>query len=296
VLCHSGTIVAIPTIKEKPCCKKPIRPKTCKIPPIGYVGVQVFACGECPILLSNSFDPATGAWQPTNVGLRKLRELSMLRTGNSSTKSDLILGCLVLLLAVAGRQANADLIFTDRAAFEAGLPAGYFFNDFSDAPDAVGSPAFSYSASGGAPVVGYSLTAPTGGLFIGPLSADPNPPKFIGPWEDTEDLIISFTTGNVYRAGIEVFIEDFDSRLAGDVTIDFSNGSSTVLSVPAVGDFGFIGIYSQTPLTSMTIRAQGGGVFTNTTSMYAAIPEPSSAALVALAVGAVLGFRDRRFI
>lgn len=218
------------------------------------------------------------------------------RRANSQSQS--IVRCLRFLLGLGAlsvclmskafyQTAQADILFTDRAAFEAGLPSGYFFNDFSTAPDAIFDPVGSYSISGGSPEVGYTFTAPPGGLFIATFSGDPNSPKFIGPWEDIDDLVINFNTNNVFRAGIEIFIEDFDNRLAGDVTVDFSNGVSTVVNVPDVGDYAFIGIYSDTVLTSMTIRAVGGGVFTNTTSMYAAIPEPSSLMLCGVAMGAL---------
>jgi len=191
------------------------------------------------------------------------------------------------------RKLYADLLFTDRAAFEAGLPSGYFFNDFADAPDAIFGPAASYSASGGSPLVGYTFSGPPGGLFIAPFTGDANSPRFIGPWEDSDDLLITFNTGNVFRAGLEIFIEDFDDRLAGSVTVDFGNGTSTVVNVPEVGDYAFIGIYSDTPLSWMAIRAVGGGVYTNTTSMYAAIPEPSSLLLCGISIVA-MAVRRRR--
>jgi len=187
-------------------------------------------------------------------------------------------------------RAQADVIFTDRAAFEAGLPAGFYHDDFTSAPNAIGSPAANYFGSGGSPSIGYSISSP-GGLFIGPLSTSP-PSKFIGPWEDFDDMLVTFNT-SVYRVGISIALEDAFGPVAGSVIVDFGSGASAVLNAPGTGNFSFIGIYSDTPLTSMTIRGQGGGVFTNTTGLTSAVPEPGSMSLLALCLAACSIWRLR---
>lgn len=185
-----------------------------------------------------------------------------------------------------GRVAQANIIFTDRAAFEAGLPSGFYKDDFSSASIAVSSPELNYVGIGGTPTIGTTVTAPSGGLFIGQLLGELTA-KFIGPWEDTDDLMVAFNTANVYRVGIDVAIEDFNGPVAGDVTFDFSSGATATLSLPASSNFSFLGIYSDTPLSWMKLRAVGGGVFTNTTRLTTAVPEPSSGLMAMGIVGAI---------
>lgn len=206
-----------------------------------------------------------------------------------------LLKCLALTavhLAGSSSALLADVIFTDRTAFEAGLPAGYFKDDFSSASVAVGSPADSYVGVGGSPVIGYTITAPTGGLFIGQLLGEPTA-KFIGPWEDTDDMLVSFNTANVYRVGIDLAVEDAFGPVARSVTFDFSSGVTATISLPASSNFSFLGLYSDTPLSWMSVRAVGGGVFTNTTRLTTAVPEPSSGLMALVIVCATLR-RGRR--
>lgn len=200
------------------------------------------------------------------------------------------LSALATLLAACA-SAQADMIFVDRTAFEAGLPTGFYTDDFSSAPNAIGSPAGSYFGSGGLPSIGYSISA-AGGLFIAPILSEPAA-KFIGPWEDMDDLVVTFNRP-VYRVGIEVNLEDFAGPRSGTVFLDFSSGASASINVPNTGNFAFIGLYSDTPLSSMTIRAQGGGVFTNTTRLTIAVPEPSSALLLACCAAVCIACQPRR--
>lgn len=192
--------------------------------------------------------------------------------------------CLLALVLLQWNSlsARADILFTDRAAFEAGLPSGFFIDTFASAQDAVSAPAPSYSNSGGTPTIGYSITAPSGGLFIGQRVDLPGT-KLLGPWEDTDDLKINFHSPDVFRVGMDIGVEDIEP-VARDVTIDLSSGASITFSLPAVL-FSFVGVYSDVPLEWMTIRAVGDGVFTNTSRLTTAVPEPSSSVLVLLASG-----------
>ena len=196
---------------------------------------------------------------------------------------------LVLVLQWDSISARADLIFTDRNAFEAGLPPGFFIDNFSSAQDAVGAPAPFYTNSGGTPTIQYTITAPPGGLFIGQLV---NPPgaKLIGPWNDSDDLFIAFHTPNVFRVGMDIGVEGIEP-VTRDVTIDLSSGASITFSLPAV-QFSFVGVYSDVPLDWLNIRAVGNGLDLNTRLLTTAVPEPSTVLLVLLSSGMTLWRRQ----
>ena len=109
--------------------------------------------------------------------------------------------CLLALVLLQWNSlsARADILFTDRAAFEAGLPSGFFIDTFASAQDAVSAPAPSYSNSGGTPTIGYSITAPSGGLFIGQRVDLPGT-KLLGPWEVWRPKI-NFHSPDVFPSG-----------------------------------------------------------------------------------------------
>lgn len=62
----------------------------------------------------------------------------------------------------------ATISYTDRNLFEAALPTGFYFNDFSTVSNAFSSPVSVVSGSGGTPFVGYEITALSRTLKIGP--------------------------------------------------------------------------------------------------------------------------------
>jgi len=190
----------------------------------------------------------------------------------------------VLLGGVASIAAAAPTTFTSRSSFEASLPTGDFFNNFSGVPDATNAPVSSVSGSGGTPAISYIITAPTAGLGVFP---DINPTKAVGNWNSGNNVVVDFTSGNVFSAGASVWLTDINgNRQAGSVTVNFSNGSSAVVPSTTTGDYGYLGITADTgPLTQMTIVGTGGSTYVNLSNFSTAVPEPSTMALVMVAAG-----------
>jgi hypothetical protein len=202
----------------------------------------------------------------------------------------------VLLGGVASIAAAAPTTFTNRSAFESSLPAGSFFNNFSSVPNTGLNPVTSVTGTGGTPTVGYTITAPTLGLGVFPDVGF----KAVGNWGSSNSMIVTFNTGNVFSAGGDIWISDIDgNRLAGTVTVNFSDGSTVAVPSTTSGTFGFAGITTDSaPLTSMTVVGLGGSSYLNLSNFSVAVPEPSSIVLAVmgtagLAAGAVRRRRQR---
>jgi hypothetical protein len=211
------------------------------------------------------------------------------------TRSSLM-GCVAAAIGVgvlAQGASAATTTYTSRSSFESSLPAGAFFNNFSSVPDAISSPVTSVTGTGGSPTVGYTITAPTAGLGVFPDAGF----KAVGNWGSSNDVVVAFDTGNVFSAGGDIWISDINgNRLAGTVTVNFSDGSTVAVPSTTSGPFGFAGITTDSaPLTSMTVVGLGGSSFLNVSNFsVAAVPEPSSMAATALAVAALAGAVLRR--
>ena len=190
----------------------------------------------------------------------------------------------VLLAGVTSIATAATTTFTSRSSFEASLPAGSFFNNFSGVPDATNAPVASVSGSGGTPAISYTIAAPTGGLGVFP---DISPTKALGNWGSSNNLVVDFSSGNVFSAGGSVWLTDINgNRQAGSVTMNFSDGSSAVVPSTTTGDYGYLGITADTaPLTQMTIVGTGGSTYLNLSNFSTAVPEPSTMALMMVAAG-----------
>ena len=190
----------------------------------------------------------------------------------------------VLLAGVASIATAATTTYTSRSSFEASLPTGNFFNNFSGVPDAANAPVSSVSGSGGTPAITYTITAPPAGLGVFP---DISPTKAIGNWNSSQNFVVDFTSGNVFSAGGNVWLTDINgNRQAGSVTMNFSDGSSAVVPSTTTGDYGYLGITADSaPLTQMTIVGTGGATYLNLSNFSTAVPEPSTMALVMVAAG-----------
>jgi hypothetical protein len=186
----------------------------------------------------------------------------------------------------------ATTIYTDRTVFEASLPTGNFFNNFSGVPDAFNAPVSSVSGSGGTPAISYTITAPTFGLGVFP---DISPTKAIGNWTSSNNVVVDFTSGNVFSAGGSFWLTDINgNRQAGSVTVNFSDGSSAVVPSTTTGDYGYLGITADSaPLTQMTIMGTGGSTYLNFSNFSTAVPEPSTYALFLLAGAGYVLWRRR---
>jgi len=186
----------------------------------------------------------------------------------------------------------ATTIYTDRTDFEASLPTGNFFNNFSGVPDATNAPVASVSGSGGTPAITYTITAPTFGLGVFPDAGF----KAVGNWQSSDNLVVDFTSGNVFSAGGSVWLTDINgSRQAGSVTMNFSDGSSAVVPSTTTGVYGYLGITADSaPLTQMTIVGTGGSTYLNLSNFSTAVPEPSTYALLLLAGAGYVLWRRRK--
>lgn len=201
----------------------------------------------------------------------------------------------VLLAGVTSIATAATTTFTNRSSFEASLPTGNFFNNFSGVPDAINAPVSSVSGSGGTPAISYTIVSPDGlGVF-----PDISPTKAIGNWGSSNNVVVDFTSGNVFSAGGSVWLTDINgNRQVGSVTMNFSDGSSAVVPSTTTGDYGYLGITADAaPLTQMTIVGNGS-TYLNLSNFSTAVPEPSSIVLAVmgtagLAAGAVRRRRQR---
>ena len=141
----------------------------------------------------------------------------------------------------------------------------------------------SVNGSGGTPAITYAITAPTSGLGVFPDAGF----KAVGNWQSSDNLVVDFTSGNVFSAGGSVWLAYINgNRQAGSVTINFSDGSSAVVPSTTTGVYGYLGITADSaPLTQMTIVATGGSTYLNLSNFSTAVPEPSTMALVMVAAG-----------
>lgn len=188
-------------------------------------------------------------------------------------------GLAVTGLALVGGSASAaTTTFTSRSSFQSSLPAGNFFNNFSTVPNANVAPVSTVTGTGGTPSIGYTIEAPTTGLGVFPDAGF----KAVGNWNLSQNVVVSFNTGNVFSAGADVWLSDIDgNRLAGTLTVNFSDGSSVSVPSTTSGSFGFAGITTDSgALTSMTFVQNPGG-YLNFSNFSTAVPEPSTLAAVA---------------
>lgn len=204
-----------------------------------------------------------------------------------------LIGGLYGLVPGAVTSQAATVTFTDRTVFEAALPTGFYFNDFSGVPNAFSSPVSAVSGSGGTPSVGYEITAPTAGLGVFPETVG----KAVGNWAAAENLIVTFNSGNVASAGGNIWLTDISgNRVAGTVNVSFSEGTSIPVSSTTSGGLGFAGITTtETVLTTLTLQAVGGGSFLNISNLsVAAVPEPGSLIVVGLTAASLAALARRQ--
>lgn len=189
-----------------------------------------------------------------------------------------------LMAAGPGLALAGTVTYTDRSAFEASLPSGFYFENFLTVPNAIDTPVTSVSGTGGTPQITATITAPPSGVGVFPDAGF----KAIGNWNNSQNLVTTFDSGNVFSAGGEVWLSNIDGgRLAGNITVDFANASGVLLTavVPSTtsGAFGYLGITTTDgPITSITLNA-AAPAYLNLSNVSVAVPEPSAIALLGCA-------------
>lgn len=212
---------------------------------------------------------------------------------HSRTHAVATLALLASLVAASASRATVTTYFS-RTTFENSLPAGYFANDFSSVPTATSSAATSVSQSGGTPTLGYEITAPSNGLHVFSYSGA----RAIGNWDDGDDLVITFTSGDVHSVGATIWLADVTGDpISGTVAVELSNGAEIFVSSSSGGG-SFVGLTDTgTAITTMTLKADTGGAyvaFTNLTVAGLGTTAVPGAGVTGLATLGIAGNRRRR--
>jgi hypothetical protein len=183
-----------------------------------------------------------------------------------------------VIIAGAAVSVSAQTItFTSESAFVAALNSGYYLENFSSLT-AFDGPLASLSFSGGTPTFSYDITAAPAGLFVNNDSGL----NAVGNFNSGDDMVVTFTSGNVYAVGAEFYLNNLAGvNQDGTIFLSFSNGTTGSAPSSASGPYGFFGIISATPITSMTVQADVNS-FINMANLYsgaAPVPEPTTIGL-----------------
>jgi len=197
-----------------------------------------------------------------------------------------------LLVGGAMGASAQSTIYTSESAFVAALPSGYYLENFSS-QTAFAGPLSSLSFSGGAPTVNYTITADPAGLFINNDSGL----NAVGNYNSGNDVLVTFTSSNVYAAGAEFYLNNLaGANQNGSITINFSGGATGSAPSSATGSYGFFGINSTTPISSMTV-VHDANYFINLANLYSGatpVPEPATGLVLLTGIAGLACARWRK--
>jgi len=161
-----------------------------------------------------------------------------------------LLPTALVFLALAVSPAKAGVFLTNEAAFVAAIQPGYYLEDFN-------------GFTGGSPLNGQTnYTAPGGQGFGWTAYASNNDGLYslsnaLSVNVENDSLTITFTKNPVTAVGGLVADTDYFGNLfAGTVSITTSDGSSNSIVFAAAAQ-GFLGYSSTTPISSITLSANG---------------------------------------
>ena len=164
-----------------------------------------------------------------------------------------ILPLLVLLLGLKPASAGV-LTYSLKAAFLGDLQPGFYYTNFSGIPVNFDVPYMTLEFTNAAAAIGYTVSSASG------LFRTPSPDVGLGNWTASADILVTFNTPNVRTIGADFFLLNFNGdRLNGDITVTFSDGTTATVPSTTSGAYGFFGISSDDPLSSMTISGSTGG-------------------------------------
>ncbi len=138
--------------------------------------------------------------------------------------------------------SNLTSTYTDQATFLAAVDAGYYAEAFNSVTEGSQGTPLVFSSGG----FGYSIFGATGSLYNGD--------GFISLDLAADQIVITFTSGNVTAVGGNLWATDIGFNPLGSPIIATLNDGSTV-TVPVSAANTFIGFTSDTPITSLTIDA-----------------------------------------
>ena len=169
--------------------------------------------------------------------------------------------------------AQAATVFTSKAAFLSTLRPGSYTESFTNPASNPNASLPLKTLTSGA--FSYTITGSPGGLY--------EEGTFIGNWAGAQELVITFTTGNITAVGGEFYITNFAGNFQTDpVTVTLSDGTVETWSPASVATFrGFTS--PGVPITSLTLRAPAASRFNNIDNLIvgSAVPEPSCVGLLA---------------
>lgn len=186
--------------------------------------------------------------------------------------------CLAALFGIlTAGAAHSATVFADKTAFLSSLADGAYTETFS----ATNPPTY---LLGG---FGYTASVSSGTIY--------DSGTFIGNFNSTASMTLTFTTGNIYAVGGNFFVTDTnDVFVANPITVTLSDGTTDTFTPGSVN--AFRGYISTVPLTTLNLSATNNGFF-NTMDNFvvgAPIPEPAVTGLLLGTLGLALRRNRRR--